>query len=333
MGAPRKLENLETPVFVGALVVVAVLVAWWAIFAGRLIDERAELVGQVARLELGQGAAAAQVLTQHALRAQRQRTMLVGEGAVFGAMLVTCLGGLFLLARRARMARERLTRLLQFTTHELKTPIAGVQALLQSLQLGSIPEAERAELITQGLQECGRLEHLAETILAYQRAAVRERLVPVSAAADVLVSEVLEHRRRSFGADEVRRAGLAAAEIRVDVDAFRVVLENLLDNARKYGGGDVELHAEVEAGRWRLALKDKGAGFEPALREQLFQPFERSARGGMNAHGSGLGLFISRQLVQQMGGALSADSAGPGKGATFTVEFPVASTPEVPVRG
>ncbi|MEN9798302.1 MAG: Alkaline phosphatase synthesis sensor protein PhoR, partial [Pseudomonadota bacterium] len=310
-----------------------VLVAWWAIFAGRLIDERAELVSQVAELQLGRGAAAEQVVAQHALRAQRQRTMLVGEGAVFGAMLVTCLGGLFLLARRARMARERLTRLLQFTTHELKTPIAGVQALLQSLQLGSIPEAARAELISQGLQECGRLEHLAETILAYQRAAVRERLVPVPAAADALVSEVLEHRRKSFGTEEVRRSGVAAAEIRVDPEAFRVVLENLLDNARKYGGGDVELRADVELGRWRLALRDRGQGFEPALREQLFQPFERSARGGMNAHGSGLGLFISRQLVQQMGGELSADSAGPGQGATFTLEFPVASSAEAPGRG
>ena len=103
-------------------------------------------------------------------------------------------------------------------------------------------------------------------------------------------------------------------------DAFRVILENLLDNARKYGGGKVELHSSTEAGRWKLEVRDFGLGFDPQLSERLFDPFSRAAKGSV-IHGSGLGLSLSRQLARQMGGELSATSQGEGKGSTFTLSL------------
>ncbi len=89
-------------------------------------------------------------------------------------MLSGSLVVLFLLAQRRKQQREDMEKLLQFTSHEFKTPVAGVKGLLQSLAIGSIPEAQRAELIQLGQLECDRLEHLAETILAYQRAMSRD---------------------------------------------------------------------------------------------------------------------------------------------------------------
>jgi two-component system CheB/CheR fusion protein len=113
-----------------------------------------------------------------------------------------------------------------------------------------------------------------------------------------------------------------------DADAIHVVLENLLDNARKYGGASIELIEEQHAGRWRLSVKDGGQGFEVADAERLFEPFERGGGTGV-AHGSGLGLFIARQLMRRMGGDLRATSPGRGAGATFTLELPISNQPAV----
>jgi signal transduction histidine kinase len=319
----HRLRGAETIVFVVAVSVVAVLLVWWGVFARRLIVEVGTLQVQLARATINDPAVLQSTLQAVDQRAARQLLMIAGEGSLFGFLLLVCVVALFLVARQRRRAGERLVKLLQFTTHELKTPIAGVRALLQSLQLGSIPEQTRGQLIAQGLLETHRLEHLAETILAFQRARARQRLRPVRASASALVDEILEHRRRTIGTEGVVRPPPASSvDVMVDKDAFRVVLENLLDNVRKYGGGHVDVVEAVVGERWQLALRDRGVGFPPDEAARLFEPFERDA--GSSTHGNGLGLYISHQLVVDMDGALRAESAGRGQGATFTVELPLA---------
>ena len=94
--------------------------------------------------------------------------------------------------------------MLSLTTHQLKTPLAGVRALLQSLGNGSIPAELHARFLNQGIAECDRLEHLVETTLAYQRTVARGASQPEVIPARQLVSEILEHRRASFPDDDVR---------------------------------------------------------------------------------------------------------------------------------
>ncbi len=138
-----------------------------------------------------------------------------------------------------------------------------------------------------------------------------------------LVTEIVEHRRSSFPDDEVAWSPRANTQVSCDKDAVRVVLENLLDNARKYGGGRVELTDSMRGARWRLEVKDAGQGFAPGDTERLFEPFERAEGTGVE-HGSGLGLYIARQLARQMRGELTAASPGPGHGAVFALELPLA---------
>jgi signal transduction histidine kinase len=225
---------------------------------------------------------------------------------------------LFGIARRARAQRQRMERVLQFTSHELKTPIAGVRALLQSLALGTVPDAVRAELLTQGVAECDRLEHLAETILAYQRSVADKRRCE-RLRADVLIDEVVSHRRLTTQGEliAVEASPNDAPDVWVDRDAFRIILENLLDNARKYGRGTARVTFRRERHALFLQVRDEGEGFEPADAERLFDPFTPRRSTGVT-HGSGLGLSISRQLAREMGGDLIAESPGVGKGSTFT---------------
>ncbi len=290
-------RNAETIVLATALVIIASLVVWWAVFTNRLI------------------------LEVDAARADRLKFMIRGESTVFGVALVACMFALFAIARRARTDRLRMERLLQFTSHELKTPIAGVRALLQSLNLGSIPDDVRAGLLAQGVGECDRLEHLAETILAYQRTVTRKVSQRERFAADALLDEVISHRKRTTQGESLEVEPLGSApHVWADRDAFRVILENLLDNARKYGAGKTRVSASSKGHHWQLHVRDDGQGFDPRDADSLFDPFTPRKSTGVT-HGSGLGLSISRQLARQMGGDLTATSDGPGTGSTFTLSL------------
>src|SRR5262245_42571354 len=199
-----------------------------------------------------------------AARHDRRNVMLVGESTLLALLLAGSLVVLFVLAQRRKQQREDMEKLLQFTSHEFKTPVAGVKGLLQSLAIGSIPEAQRAELIRLGQLECDRLEHLAETILAYQRAMARdprEGLKPLDVVQ--FIDELLAHRARTSSAGTVDPASISAAQVMADRDGLRVILENLLDNAHKYGGGRVQLTGSVRDGHWQLDISDQGRGFEP----------------------------------------------------------------------
>jgi two-component system, OmpR family, sensor histidine kinase SenX3 len=315
------------------LVSLGALTAWWSILLRRVIAANDELSRQMLALKFPDDADALQAgLGIIQLRTERLSLMVAGETAVFVAGLSFGVVVLLGVARRRRQARERMEQLLRLTSHELKTPIAGVRALLQSLELGSVPEEQRAQLTRMGILECDRLEHLAETVLAYQRAVSRQAKDLEVSSALALVDEVLEHRQRTRIAETVVRAELAPAQLRVDKDAFRVIFENLLDNVRKYGGGQAQLHASIEGRRWRLSVSDKGQGFAPQDAERLFDPFRREKTASMT-HGSGLGLSIARQLARQMGGDLTARSDGPQSGATFVLALPVVSAEAVVARG
>ena len=100
------------------------------------------------------------------------------------------------------------------------------------------------------------------------------------------------------------------------------MLVNLLDNAAKYGSAPVKVSAESTNGLVRIAVSDAGPGIGATDRDRIFEKFYRAnphlTRG---ARGTGLGLYISRELAERMGGRLALTSA-PGEGATFVVELP-----------
>jgi signal transduction histidine kinase len=111
-----------------------------------------------------------------------------------------------------------------------------------------------------------------------------------------------------------------------DEDRLQQVLSNLVDNALKYGaaGGRVLLRAAVESDRVRIAVVDWGPGVPPSEAAQVFDRFYRldpDQQGGVA--GAGLGLYICRELVRQMGGEIWVEPT-PGGGATFVVDLAVA---------
>jgi len=314
---PASRSKFEWTVAIVAVAVLGLMVSWWAVLARRLVSRSVELQEQLQRLQTGAPVDLAQ-------EASRLNFMVMSEFFAIVVSLVAAVAVLLSLARQRSVAQVRMQRLLQFTSHELKTPIAGVRALLQTLGSGAIPEARKAEFLQRGLVEVDRLEHLAETILAWQRSVASTDTVNLSVVdARALVESVLEHRKGTNVSEVVEVEPLPEAKVLADADGFRVVFENLLDNARKYGGGRTSVSAKLEDETWKVSVRDFGAGFAAADAERLFDPFRRNSHEGMT-HGSGLGLFISKQLAVRMKGNLTARSDGPGRGAEFCITLRLA---------
>jgi signal transduction histidine kinase len=107
-----------------------------------------------------------------------------------------------------------------------------------------------------------------------------------------------------------------------DSDRIQQVLVNLLDNAAKYGSGPVKVSVESTNGLVRIAVSDAGPGIGAVHRDRIFEKFYRvDSQSARAVRGTGLGLYISRELAERMGGRLALTS-GPGEGTTFVVELP-----------
>jgi two-component system phosphate regulon sensor histidine kinase PhoR len=120
-----------------------------------------------------------------------------------------------------------------------------------------------------------------------------------------------------------------------DPDRVRQILLNLVENAVKYspGGGRVDVLLDPGGGRVRFSVRDEGLGIPSGEQERIFEKFYRlDASMSRGVGGSGLGLFICRELVELMDGRIWVASQ-PGVGSTFTFELPVSEPASLPVGG
>jgi signal transduction histidine kinase/ActR/RegA family two-component response regulator len=231
----------------------------------------------------------------------------------------------------AQAARER-SDFLARVSHELRTPLNAIVGFAHlALRDGDVPlpEAQRRRLET--IAQAGdTLRHLVDEVLDVTGMAtgrVAMRCSPVEAMAALQGALALvEPMARAAG---VRlHAPDAATPTHVLADERRLgqVLGNLLTNAVKYNraGGDVRVGVRAMEGRVGLTVADTGRGLSAAQTRQLFQPFNRLGAERTGTPGAGLGLVISRQLVQAMGGDLAVHSR-PGQGSEFTVWLPAAA--------
>jgi PAS domain S-box-containing protein len=213
--------------------------------------------------------------------------------------------------------------------HELKTPIATLVMQMQNLQrvIAADGTAEVDASVRQGIEKATRsalrLSHLVTRLLDVSRiTAGRLRLEPEPMELAEVVHEVVTRFREA----QPGRPILLQSEPRVcgHWDRLRVeeVIDNLVGNAIKYGDGkpvEVDLHSEGD--RAVLRVVDHGIGIDEEQQRKLFQRFERAV-SGPQIPGMGLGLWISRQIVDASGGEIAVESAL-GEGSKFTVRLPM----------
>ena len=203
--------------------------------------------------------------------------------------------------------------------HELRTPLTTMLGEVQvTLRRDRSAEEYRTALqIVEG--EARRLGRLVEMLLALARADAGTlnpatiRFDLARAARLAVDRAIVAHR----GADRRLSLRLVPATVMGDPLLTGRVLDNLLDNALRHGGEQVEIALEIVAGVVRVAVSDDGPGVPDTIRDRVF---ERFSREGAPATGFGLGLAIARALAEAQGGRLWLDDGA--RGARFVVEFP-----------
>ncbi len=234
------------------------------------------------------------------------------------------------MARRLATTEQTRRRLLTDLAHELRTPLASIQATIEAVNDGILPP-DQTTLATL-TDQSQRLHRLVGDLSAVSRAEERQlNLHPVKVSIQDLLSEVAAAARPRFEAKGISLnadEGPDGGQVLVDPDRLTEALGALLDNALRHTdpGGTVIITTTRHDNRCRIAVTDTGNGFNPDVAAQLFERFYRGdSSRTVNGAGSGIGLTIAKAIIEAHHGQLRAHSDGPGKGASFEITLPIAS--------
>ena len=230
-----------------------------------------------------------------------------------------------------RAVEQLKTDFVSTVSHELRTPLAAIYGAAMTLRHreSSVEQEQRDRLLDVISSESNRLARIVNDILWASRLESGRMQVEIEQCdAAAIATEVAEvaQARVPDGLRLVVDAPPGLPAVAADPDKLRQVLANLLDNAVKYSpdGGTLEFAASRSGGRVRFRVSDEGLGIPPAEQDRIFEKFFRLdpnlTRG---VGGTGLGLYISRELVTRMAGRIWVVSDG-HTGSTFFVELPIA---------
>lgn len=231
----------------------------------------------------------------------------------------------------AETANRAKSDFLSRMSHELRTPMNAILGFAQLLEL-DVQDEENRESVDQILRGGRHLLQLIDEVLDITRIEAGHMSLsaePVRVA--TLAEEALGLIRPLARQRQVRLIGEAEScdwHVLADQQRLKQVLLNLLANAIKYNreGGHVELSCEMSHHAVRIVVADTGRGISPRKLERLFHPFERLGAEQSAVPGTGLGLALSKALIEAMGGSIGVESV-PNRGSRFWVELPLAEAP------
>ena len=258
------------------------------------------------------------------LEGLKQGVQRFGEGALDQRVDAAGRDEVAALAASFNQAAERIEllvnshkSLLANASHELRSPLARMKMALSLMDDRKTDAAQRERLASELRTNIGELDALVEEVLLASR---------LDAQAAVFTPQPVDVI--ALAAEEAAQVGaeLQAVDAHLSVPGderlLRRALRNLLENAKRYGGGEITLHAaRAAASRIELRVCDRGAGVPDALRERIFEPFFRLPGHAEREGGVGLGLALVKQIAQRHGGTVRCD-ANAGGGSCFVLDLP-----------
>lgn len=275
------------------------------------------------RLQLAPPEAARLASAEHA----RRRSEFLLITMMLGTILAG-IGFLFYATWKERRASELKSDFISNVSHELKTPLSLIRMFGELLAMGKLKSPEKgkeyADIIT---REAERLSRLIDNVLDFarmERGPVAYEFQP--GRLDEVVErslDVYRHRVEREGFQLTTKIDTELPETLIDENAMTILLLNLLENAVKYGKGEIEVFLTRQGNVLRLVVGDQGPGIPRAEQKRIFDRFYRTRQArGTNVRGSGIGLSLVKHIAEAHGGTVTVDS-DPGRGAAFIVDIPL----------
>jgi two-component system sensor histidine kinase EvgS len=240
-------------------------------------------------------------------------------GALVGSVVLIGAGAWIVAVRRRQSRTEAASRsaarILAYASHEVRNPVHGIAGLAEMLERSTL-NAEQRRLVETIRETALGLGRLADDFLQHARLNLGQLPPrPTTTAPSALVESVMALERTVAERKRIRlqaRVGNdVPAFVEVDASRLRQVLLNLVGNAiRHSAAGEVVIGVSKVAGsnhRLRFEVRDSGRGLGPSERERLFQPFSHDEATARPAEAVGIGLWISKQMIESLGGAIGID--------------------------
>ena len=214
-------------------------------------------------------------------------------------------------------------------THELKSPLSSIKLYLETMQKHTVPKKTREEFLTTMLQDTHRLEALITSILdvsglEQKKLAYNFTVAPADRTLKNLLREAAQAFKIKPGSFVIK--GALRGDVVLDQRAFKIIFNNLFDNAVKYSRGTAQIFIRLfnTKKKYHIVFTDKGIGVDKKDQKVIFNKFQRLYRSDSpTVKGSGLGLYWVRELIRAHGGQVSVNSAGQDRGVSFTIELPI----------
>lgn len=299
---------------------------WWAFLLVKRAVEQHDL--QVALVESKnpdpETRAKELALITHALA--KQKRMIYGEALFFGLSLSIFLWLIYLSYRRALAASRNQTNFLLSITHELKTPIASISLILETLIKRKINEDQKQKLGTDAMRETRRLDSLVNNLLLSARLDSKYKPFPEWLdLCGICEKIVAEYRDKYPEAELAISCGKDLPMVYADKEGMIAIVHNLLGNAIKYSENTARVEINITSTDQNIELRvaDHGIGIPEAEKKKVFERFYRSGNEATRkTKGTGLGLFIIREIVRTHSGKIRLENNVPS-GTVFIITLPI----------
>lgn len=255
---------------------------------------------------------------------KRQKLMIITEGTVFFIILIIGMVKIYQSFKQEIALAKQQKNFILSITHELKSPLASIKLMNETLKMRELDKEKQHKLIASSLSEVDRLENLVENILIAakiendQYGFTKEEI-----NLSIICNQIFENFKER---KDINLSAQIQPEVSIQGDktCMSSILSNLLDNAIKYAeNSDVLISLSQEKGKVELLVADTGIGIPEEERSMVFNKFYRIGNEETRkAKGTGLGLYIVKQLVQFQEGKIGIKENNP-HGTVFKIMFNV----------
>ena len=274
----------------------------------------------------------------------KPRGILLLNGAALSTQTLLAIGGLVSIAIDRAQALEEVTRgeaskeserlrslMIDSITHELRTPLTAIKASASTLLLpGGLTDAERHDLLEVIDEESDRLNRLvSEAVEMAQLDAQEVHMTFTPTPVQTLVERAVEASATTLADHELKLNLPKLPPVLADMSFLEKVLVNLIENAGKYSakGSPIFVSAERRGDEVAISVADRGVGIDASEQSLIFERFYRAPVHSQQTSGTGMGLAISRAIIEAHHGTLGVTSQM-GEGSVFTLTLPIARQPE-----